>query len=142
MRSLWPFRRKTKDGDKQQALNEKTPPPRPQAAAMPAPPPSSSHPRSSSKRRRPSQNETTTEGQSVKSSRRQGSAVGKENVIPGRDNRGSVEDITALPLSRRLDSNQPTADRSYAIETTDHPIKAKHVQWSSHTTAINEEAQG
>ncbi|RMY67449.1 hypothetical protein D0863_07783 [Hortaea werneckii] len=105
MRSLWPFRRKTKDGDKQQALNEKTPPPRPQAAAMPAPPPSSSHPRSSSKRRRPSQNETTTEGQSVKSSRRQGSAVGKENVIPGRDNRGSVEDITALPLSRRLDSS-------------------------------------
>ncbi|KAI7234371.1 hypothetical protein KC330_g4858 [Hortaea werneckii] len=105
MRSLWPFRRKTKDGDKQQALNEKTPPPRPQAAAMPVPPPSSSHPRSSSKRRRPSQNETSTEGQSVKSSRRQGSAVGKENLIPGRDNRGSVEDITALPLSRRLDSS-------------------------------------
>ncbi|KAI7557011.1 hypothetical protein KC346_g23343, partial [Hortaea werneckii] len=86
-----------KDGDKQQALNEKTPSTRPQPAAMPAPPPSSSQPRSSSKRRRPSQNETTTEAHSVKSSRRQGSAVGKENVMPGRNHRGSVEDITALP---------------------------------------------
>ncbi|KAI6801122.1 hypothetical protein KC361_g2000 [Hortaea werneckii] len=105
MRSLWPFRRKTKDGDKQQALNEKTPSTRPQPAAMPAPLPSSAHPRSSSKRRRPSQNETTAEAHSVKSSRRQGSAVGKENVMPGRDHRGSVEDITALPVSRRLDSS-------------------------------------
>lgn len=109
---IWPFKKRRRSVVKDEAsqpLTEKAQPARsatypPATATQPMPIPRKSSKRGTLRKRRPSHGDEAADASWVESKKAPASAD-KENVPPSRARMSSREDITALPMSRRLESS-------------------------------------
>ena len=139
---IWPFKRRRRSVTKDEAnqpLTEKAQPPRaatypPAASTPPIDMPEKSSKRNTLRKRQISQDEKTAEA-SWANVEKPRIASEKENMPPSRARRTSKEDITALPMSRKLESSPHLR----AVDLQKPPIPYNFRNYSGSQTSLQRE---